>query len=140
MTNNPQRNLGRSILAIFVGFLVVFVLSLAADFTMYALHIAPNPGQRMSNPLLGVAFTYRAVFAVLGSYLTARLAPFGPMLHAMIGGAIGFCIGLAGVVFTWNSPQAAGAHWYPIAVAVVAIPAAWIGGKLYREKMPVRVG
>jgi hypothetical protein len=140
MASNPQRHIGRSILAVFVGFLVVFVLSLVADFTMYALHIAGAPGQRMSNPLLVVAFTYRAVFAVLGCYLTARLAPFGPMLHAMIGGAIGFCIGMAGVVFTWNSPQAAGAHWYPIAVAVVAFPAAWIGGKLYREPARVTVG
>lgn len=129
MADRSQRHMGRSILAIFAGLVLVVVLSLVADFAMYALHFAPAPGQRMSDPLLVVAFAYRTLFAVLGCYLTARLAPFGPMLHAMIGGIIGFCLGAAGTVATWNTPQAAGAHWYPIAVALVAIPAAWLGGR-----------
>ena len=137
MDSRPPRRLGRSFLALFAGFVLVVVLSLGADMAMYAMHFAPAPGQRMSDGALVVAFLYRTVFAILGSYLTARLAPHSPMLHAMIGGLIGLCLGTVGVLVTWNSPQAAGAHWYPIAVALVAIPAGWIGGKLCRERVPV---
>ncbi|HKF46010.1 MAG TPA: hypothetical protein VKB38_01545 [Terracidiphilus sp.] len=133
MVDRSSRRLGRSFLALFAGFLVVLVLSLTADILLYRFGVSPAPGQRMPDRLLLVALAYRTVFAVLGSYLTARLAPYGPMLHAMTGGVIGFCIGMAGVLGTWNSPQAAGAHWYPILVAVVALPAAWIGGSLYRN-------
>ena len=43
----------------------------------------------MSHALFVLAFSYRAVFDVFGCYLTARLAPARPMLHAMVLGGIG---------------------------------------------------
>ena len=38
-------------------------------------------------------------------------------------------LGLVGVVATWN--LGLGPRWYPIALAVLAIPQCWVGGKLY---------
>ncbi len=35
------------------------------------------------------------------------------MLHAMIGGAIGLVLGLAGAVAMWNRPESAGVHMVP---------------------------
>jgi hypothetical protein len=37
-------------------------------------------------------------------------------------------------VATWNKGPAFGPHWYPIALVLVSIPCAWIGGKLYEKR------
>jgi len=66
---------------------------------------------------------------ILGSYVTARLAPNKPMNHAMIGAAIGTAIGTVGAVATWNKDL--GPHWYPIALILTAFPTAWIGAKAW---------
>ena len=47
----------------------------------------------------------------------------------MILGVVGTVLGLVGVVATWN--QGLGPRWYPILLAVLAIPQCWLGGKLY---------
>jgi len=38
----------------------------------------------------------------------------------------------AGVVAMWN--LALGPRWYPIALAVLALPQCWVGGKLYARR------
>ena len=38
---------------------------------------------------------------------------------------------LVGAVATWNAGL--GPHWYPIALVVLALPQAWLGGKLYEK-------
>ncbi len=83
----------------------------------------------MSDPLFGLATAYRVIYAVLGSYTTAALAPRRPMLHAMIGGTIGLALSIVGAVVTWNKVEL-GPHWYPLALVVTALPCAWLGGKI----------
>jgi len=34
-------------------------------------------------------------------------------------------------VLTWNAGPQYGPHWYPVSLIVLALPAAWIGGRLY---------
>ncbi len=68
--------------------------------------------------------------AVLGSYIAARLAPRNPMRHALILGAIGFVLSLAGAIAT--IPMDLGPAWYPIALVVTALPCTWLGGALQR--------
>ncbi len=84
----------------------------------------------MPDSMLLVAAIYRTAYAVVGCYLTARLAPSQPMLHAMIGGVIGFVLSIVGVVVSWNQIPTMGPRWYPISLVVTALPAAWLGGKL----------
>jgi hypothetical protein len=84
----------------------------------------------VSDGPLVLATAYRIVFGVVGSYVTARLAPDRPMLHAMIGGVLGFVVSIAGAVATWNRGPAFGPHWYPVALIVIALPCAWLGGKI----------
>ena len=79
--------------------------------------------------MLLLAFGYRTLYNVLGGYLTARFAPANPVQHAIILGCIGTVAGIAGVIVGWDLSQ----HWYPIALAVEAIPTCWLGGKL-RER------
>ena len=87
----------------------------------------------MYDPALNLlALSYRIVYTVLGGYLTARLAPYSPMRHVWVYGTIGFALGLAGALAT--IPMNLGPAWYPIAMAVTALPCAWLGGVLYRMR------
>ena len=85
----------------------------------------------MSDSLFGLATAYRAAYAVLGSYLTARLAPRKPLAHAMLGGAIGMGLATAGAVATWNMGPELGPHWYAVSLIGMALPCAWAGGALF---------
>ena len=121
----------RSVGAIVAGIVVNIVLSLVTDELMYLAGLAPRVGQRMSDPMLAVAAGYRTVYAILASYVIAALAGRRPMLHAMIGGTLGFIVSIIGVVSTWNDVAKYGPHWYPISLVVTALPTAWLGAKLY---------
>lgn len=124
------RRLGRSIAAVVIGFVVVAVLSLATDQLLHVLEVYPPWGQPMHDPALNaLALAYRIVYSIFGCWLTARLAPRRPMLHAMIVGAIGFVLSAAGAIVTVTQFEL-GPAWYPIALALTALPCAWLGGKL----------
>lgn len=63
--------------------------------------------------------------------MTARLAPDRPMRHAWILAGIGLAAGLAGVAFYFIVGGAQlGPAWYPVSIAVEAIPCVWFGGRL----------
>ena len=128
-THRPRR-IGRSIGAVFAGFVAVVVLSLGTDMVLHATGVFPPWGQPMSDALLLLATVYRTVYGVAGSYITARLAPERPMQHALAGGVVGLIVSIAGTVATWNKGPAFGPHWYPLALIVLAMPQAWMGGKL----------
>jgi hypothetical protein len=68
--------------------------------------------------------------AIAGSYVTARLAPDRPRLHALAGGAVGLALSIVGAVLTWNRGPDFGPHWYPLALVATALPCAWVGGML----------
>ncbi|UWZ86429.1 hypothetical protein [Occallatibacter riparius] len=124
----PARNLGRSILALLAGFLVAIVLSLVTDLLLHQFGFYSSIGQPTTSSQLAVATLYRSFYGILSAWVTARLAPYNPMGHALVGGAIGTLIALAGAIGTWNLNL--GPHWYPIALVVLALPTAWIGGKI----------
>jgi hypothetical protein len=131
MNEKPsQRRVGRSILALVAGFVLVLVLTVVTDVILHVTRVYPPVGQPMSNGLLLLATVYRTVYGVAGSYITARLAPYAPMQHALLGGLIGLVLSIVGLVTTWNRPDVFGAHWYPIALVILALPTAWVGGKI----------
>lgn len=136
MTETQQpRRLGRSILALLAGFAVVVLLSVGTDVALRAAGVFPPLTQVVDDKLLLLATVYRTIYGVLGSYVTARLAPYRPMLHAMVGGAIGFVLGVVGAAVTWNQGPAFGPHWYPLALIAVALPQSWLGGKLRENQL-----
>ena len=130
-TADPSRpaNLARSIGAVFVGMLVVFVLSLGTDAVLRAVHIFPPYSQRMSDSLFTVATIYRVIYGILGGYIAATLAPNRRMQHALFYGLVGFGLSLVGFIATRNMPEL-GPRWYPLALVIIAIPCAWVGGLL----------
>ena len=129
----PPRHTLRSIIAVLVGFLVIVVLSLATDQLFHSLNVYPPWNEPMrSHGLNFLALSYRVVYAILGSYLTARLAPRAPMKHAMILGYIGFALSALGAIAAIGADL--GPMWYPIVLCLTSVPCAWIGGRLYRPQ------
>ena len=132
--SHPQRRILRSIGAVIAGMLAGILLSLGTDLLMHAIGYFPPLGQPMASGPLVVATVYRTIYGVASSYIAARLAPYRPMFHAMVLGVLGFVVSTIGAVVTWNKGPAFGPHWYPVALIVLALPTAWLGGALYRGK------
>jgi hypothetical protein len=139
----PPRRLLRSTGAIAAGFLSVAVLSLATDQVLHMLNIYPPWGEPMRDTddnLL--ALFYRSGYAVIGGYVTARLAPAAPMRHVLILGCIGTLLSAVGVYAAITMDM--GPAWYPIALVVSALPLTMIGGSLgesrQTEQRPHDVG
>jgi len=126
----PQRNILRSVGAVLAGLLFVIIITTATDAIMHATGIFPPWGQPMSDSLFVLAFAYRIVYGIAGGYITARLAPGKPVKHAVLLGVVGFVLSLAGAAATWNRGPEFGPKWYPVALIAIAIPTAWLGGKL----------
>jgi hypothetical protein len=119
----------KSIWAVFAGVLFIIVVTTLVDIVLHATGVFPPMDQPIGDALALLATSYRIVISVGGAWLTARLAPDKPMKHAMILGYVGLALGLVGLVATWN--MGLGPRWYPIALAVLAIPQCWAGGKIY---------
>ena len=127
-TAGGPRRILRSIGAVAAGLVAIFAVTTAVDAVMHATGVYPARGALpMSGALFLLAFAYRVVIDVAGCWLTARLAPARPLRHALVLGAIGLLLSIAGAAAFWS----AGPHWYPIAVAVSALPCAWLGGRLH---------
>ena len=116
----------RSIGAVVAGIVTVVALSTGTDFVLEH-SILPEMNTPAASPrLLALALAYRVIYGALGGYVTARLAPARPMMHATILGVIGTVLGVLGIVTMWRF----GNHWYPIALAVLAVPQTLAGARL----------
>lgn len=128
LPRHPWRSTG----AVLSGLVVVFALSLGTDQVLHVLAIYPPWGEPMQGAGLNLlALSYRILYGVIGGYVAARLAPRHPMRHALILGGIGFVLSTLGAI-TAITMADLGPAWYPIALALTALPCAWAGGALRR--------
>jgi hypothetical protein len=87
----------------------------------------------MHDPALFLlALAYRCVFGIVGGYVTARLAPYAPVGHALALGIFGLIPSIAGAAATIGNPDL-GPAWYPIALVISSAPCAFLGGLLRRR-------
>ena len=135
MSETRGPNILKSLGAVLAGLLIIFALSLATDVVMHASGIFPPWFQPMEGPLWVLALAYRSVYAVLGSYITARLAPNNPMKHALLLGVIGTVLSTAAVASTWNGGPEYGPKWFSVALVASALPCAWLGGKIRQKQI-----
>lgn len=132
-----SQSTARSIGAVVAGLVFIFASHSGTDAVLHATGVFPPIGEAMSDGLFGLAFAYRAVFSIIGCYITALLAPQRPLKHAMILGSIGFVLCTFMTIVSWNAGPEVGPRWYPISLALSSLPAAWIAGKLReRQLMP----
>lgn len=126
----PPRRVLRSIGAVVAGLILIVILSTGTDQILHAREVFPRPGQPMATWLWVLATAYRIVYSIAGCYLAARLAPDRPMRHAIALGIVGVVISTVGAAVTWHLGPGFGPKWYPISLAVVALPCGWMGGWL----------
>lgn len=124
----------KSIGAVLAGILAGIILSLGTDQLLHMAGIFLPWGQPVGDGPLALATAYRTIYSVVGCYVAARLAPDRRMGHALAGGVVGLVLCTAGAVATWNRGPAFGPHWYPVALIVLAMPCAWVGGVLERRR------
>ncbi len=126
----------RSVMSVVAGLALIFALSYGTDYLLGALNVfEPNEPLPVYGSVGLIAFilAYRVVFSVAGAYLTARLSPRRPMKHAMIIGIIGVVISTSGAIV--GMQQDLGPSWYLWGLVALALPAAWLGGKLSERKV-----
>ena len=122
-------NILKGIGAILAGMIFIVVSHTGTDYVLEALGIFPPRNEGLHITWMVVTATiYRSIFTVVGGYITAALAPNPPMRYVMILGIIGLALGTIAAIVT--IPMGLGPAWYPIALAVLALPCVWLGGKL----------
>jgi hypothetical protein len=120
-------------LAIVAGVVVIIAVTTAIDALLHAAGVFPPLGVEITDTQGLIALSYRIVITIAGAYLTASLAPSAPMRHALILGIVGTVLGTAGAIATLSKHL--GPDWYPISIAVLAIPECLVGGKLRALRM-----
>ncbi len=119
-----KKNLPRSILSIVLGLSISILLPFLTKELIRTFDILPQWSSELT-------LVYRSVYIVLGSYITARFAPYAFMRHTMILGIIIFLISSFGtwaLITTGVSPI-----WYAYGVAIIVFPSVWFGSLLYQR-------
>lgn len=135
----PSRYKLRRLVAVLAGIFVVAMLDTGIDFLLHATEVYPPWFQPMRASLWLLAIGYRSIDGILGGYVAALLAPDRPLAHAVVLGIIGIVLSAAGVIATWNKGPEFGPKWYPLALVVIALPCAFIGGKLRERQLRARI-
>ena len=139
-TSKPSgtRKVLRRIGAVAAGLVLIVILDVTIDVLMHATGIYPPWFQPMRTSLWLVAIGYRMVDGTIGGYVAARLAPDRPMAQALALGIIGLFLSSAGALATWNKGPEFGPKWYPLALVVVSLPCALLGGFLRARQSRAR--
>jgi len=132
----PSRRILRRVGAVLAGLVFILTLDIGFDLLMHATGVFPPWFWPMPTKLWLLALTYRAIDSIGGSYIAALLAPDRPLLHALVLGAIGVLLSSIGTIATWSKGAEFGPKWYPIALVIIALPCAFIGGTLRQRQVP----
>jgi hypothetical protein len=118
----------RSVGSILVGFLFIAVLSFGSDIMLRVTF--PDdfgiPETIVSVRVLALSLAGAAVYATVGCYLTARLAPSRPMGHALLLGALVLVFTGMNTSMLWMLAV----KWYKLTSLALVMPCAWLGGWL----------
>lgn len=122
-------NILKGLLAVVAGIVFIVLTHTLTDKVLEGLGIFTPPEQGFHTTWMVVTATiYRTIYTVAGGYVTAALAPNPKMRYVTILGIFGTVAGTLAAIAT--IPMGIGPAWYPIALAVLAFPAVWLGGKL----------
>ena len=122
-------NVLKGIGAILAGMVFIVATHTGTDFVLESLGIFSPPSEGLHITWMVVtAIVYRSVYTIAGGYITAALAPNPRMRYVLILGLIGFALATLGAIVT--IPMKLAPAWYPIALAGLALPCVWLGGRL----------
>jgi uncharacterized protein YacL len=123
-----QNQIVKSIVAVLAGAVGLFILAAGFDWALEKTgYLNVNSFDANTCWIIAVVIVARCVFSLVAAYVTARLAPDRPMLHAMILGSIGVLIGISSMVYLWNKSP----HWFLMVLTLIPLPFCWAGGDMY---------
>ncbi len=125
-----NKNIFKSIGAVVAGFIFIVVTHTGTDAILEGAGVLPKGNLFVGAGLILIVIGYRAVFSLIGCYLTAKLAPQNPMKHALALGVIGVVLSAVGAIVAADL----GPSWYAWTLVVISLPIAWLGGKLYEPR------
>lgn len=130
----PRLDMSRSLLAVITGFLLIATLSVGTDMVlrMAVPSLFEVDGSTTSAPILLLTIAYVGLYATLGCYLTARMAPSAPMRHALVLGVLGLAFNVAGAVSIWAQYPV----WYHVMSLLLVMVWAWLGGRMREQEAP----
>lgn len=120
----------KSIGGVVVGFIVILILSTGTDMILKRMGVLPDKHLFVSTELIPAVIFYRAAYSLIGCYIAAKLAPRNPMRHALALGVVGVIVGSIGAIVAADL----GPAWYGWTLVFIALPIAWLGGKLYESQ------
>ncbi|WP_434478117.1 hypothetical protein [Gemmatimonas sp.] len=126
--------MSRSLLAVFTGFSLIATLSVGTDMVlrMAVPSLFEVDGSTTSAPILLLTIAYVGLYATLGCYLAARMAPSAPMRHALVLGVLGLAFNVAGAVSIWAQYPV----WYHVMSLLLVMVWAWLGGRMREQEAP----
>lgn len=124
--------------AVVAAIIVTVGLSYGTDYILQSLGLMESQGLPLdgSEALIIGVILYRTVYVAAGSYVLARLAPKHPMRFVLTFAVLG-TLGSIGAALNPESQSLAPA-WYNWSLALLGLPAAWLGGKLYESNIQRR--
>jgi len=120
----------RSIGAVLAGFIFIGITHTGTDAILENIEVLPKGNLHVATGLVLLVIGYRAVLSLIGCYITAWLAPNNPLKHALALGIVGVVLSIVGAIVTANMNL--GPSWYAWTLVAIALPIAWLGGKLYQ--------
>ncbi len=139
MKSQLKQNLFLRCLISFVSVVAGIAMSAAPALGMdYVLGAFDSPARPWGDGMFVLAAAYRAIFAIMGGYVTAKFAPASPKGHTLVLGALGTLAGIGGIAAYFSSEKDMGPLWYPFAVCAIALPCAWIGWRLVGGGKPAK--
>jgi hypothetical protein len=130
----------RSVLSVLAGIAVLTVASFAIEMALDPLLIRafpdslPGPEALSSNPWVrALTFAYGLLCVAAGGYIAARVARRLPVTHAAVMGIVQAGLTIVAMLSPVGN-HASPSQW--ILIAILSIPAALVGGVIYRGRKP----
>jgi hypothetical protein len=129
----------RSIGAVLAGFIVMAITIIVGTIALTAVLIpggiatmrSPQPGGALPTGYLTANLTLSFLAAVLGGYLTVRLAASAPVIHALALGTLLMVMGIVTAAQAGGAGSSAGQpSWYPWVITTLGVVGVMAGGML----------
>lgn len=123
----------RSIVAVAVGFVLTGALNVATNHMLSTVmpDVVPAGGPVTDPTALVLISVYVAAFGIVGCYVTARLAPSRPMLHALVVGGLALAMSIPVAIQNWADAPA----WFNVYNLLAVMPYAYIGGWMREQEL-----
>ncbi len=118
----------RLIISVIVGIIISKILSTITHEILFLTGFFPAPSKPMFDThLLLIALAYHSLYSVFAAFITAMIAKEKARKAAFYLGSKEAIMWLLGTLLLWKHTPA----WYNITKAIIGIPLAMLGGKIY---------